>query len=323
MSGNRKKPARASAAFVVACFLSGCTAAPTSSLPGFQNATAFDFHVNSKPISLQLPSYSFRFLNDHLVSHGWSSTSACKYGSISADEPDRNEYGWLGRSFVYPFFEKEGIIWQERSPPLLRYNANHLFRSAMQRVPIYEDPDGTGAHNRVVGYEDREDGLRHLCHQAWVPLRMAIGIRLHERTVKEWIDILRAENPGLPMATGTETIGRNVWTTAFFPLRPITPGLFSSPYRYYILPIGDGRFTLLLRLAAVEESLQDPMGFAALGAVFRGILESVRVETWSEAASAEYQALRQAAVDKVLRDCHTKQQKNEKLDPRCVAMLAR
>ncbi len=308
---------------LMALWISGCTAIQEQALVNTGGVTVFDFGADRRPITGQLQSFYFRFLDKHYIAHGWPSTSACKYGLISADDPDRNAAGWMGRAFVFPFYEKDGVIWQERSAPYPTYNANHLFRSSIQRIPVFEDPDGASARKRVVRYEDRDDGFRALCYETWVPLRMGMVVRLHERTVTEWVDKLRAENPGLPLSTSSETIGPNVWTLVSFPLRPAKTGVYGGPYQYYILPIGDSRYTLLFRLAATEESLQDPMGFAALGAVFRSMLESVRVEPWSEATRAEYAALRQAAEAKVLRDCRARQQKSEELSARCVVVLGR
>lgn len=113
--------------------------------------------------------------------------------------------------YVFPIFEREGSIWQERleMPPT---KVNALFRSVKRQVPISTRQEGD-----VKGklgekrYEEREDGLGWMCEQNWQGIGMGVEMRFYERTLSQWTAILDETYPQRDLKKAWEVIGKNTW----------------------------------------------------------------------------------------------------------------
>lgn len=283
-------------------------AASSTLLAGCGNAIRASDEQHTRPGALDpaLPTeqtvydqYALKFLNRFRVSYKWYQSTGCRSGGIPVDDGNAvDSAGTRVRHFYTSPIEREGekIVRRTTSPDVPAADLTRFFRSVKHTVPVYAEKGGKTDFTQVTSYRNREEGWAAMCIQHWVGLNMSIDFRFFERTVDEWIAVLQSEYAGTSARGGHEMIGKNTWTTYTVPIQPAKLNNVSGPYKFYILPVGDSGFTVAFSLGANHYALSNPQGFVAMEALFRRILESMRIEPWTDQAQSEYEALRSKAV---------------------------
>ncbi len=286
-----------------ALVLAGCA----STLPEAGSRPQRNGQSHASPLnehSFPLRALTVRFLDRYLVTHSWLTSSACEHGSLAIEDLGDEFINHSGSRYVFPIYEEGGHLFQDWGRDEAPFKLDSFFRSIKVSEPIYAAPvAGAQGERRVVGFKDREDGLRPFCLETWEGLQVAIGMRWHQLSVPEWIKQLNAKHRESGTELSHEVIGGNTWTVVTVHLRPRKPNFVTGPYKFYLLPVGDTGFTIMFWLAATEEALANPIEFAVLGGVFRKMLESVSVEPWSEATAVRYGTLEQMALANLRQDC--------------------
>lgn len=205
--------------------------------------------------------------------------------------------------YVFPIFEREGSIWQERleMPPT---KVNALFRSVKRQVPISTRQEGD-----VKGklgekrYEEREDGLGWMCEQNWQGIGMGVEMRFYERTLSQWTAILDETYPQRDLKKAWEVIGKNTWMAYVATLQPPQLNMIGGPYKIYVTPVADSGFTIAISMRANQDSIKNPEAFQAMDVLFHRLLESVKVEPWTDLAASEVETTRLQAMEILKQDC--------------------
>lgn len=250
--------------------------------------------------------YKVKFLDKHRISFRWYGSTGCHVGGVVVDQENAvlQDGVTVRRLYTPPITMNEGKIFAAPFEPEDGFDdMTRFFRSVKRNVPVHPRRDGKTDFTQVIGYEDREEGLRATCLEHWVGLNMAIALRFFDRTVDEWIGVLESDYAGMGGKRGRETIGKNIWTTYTVPIQPAKPNNVSGPYKFYILPVADSGFTFAFSLGANHRTLNNRQGFSAIEALFHRVLESVQIEPWTDQDQVEHEALRILALEVSRKRC--------------------
>ncbi|NML25119.1 hypothetical protein [Zoogloea dura] len=205
--------------------------------------------------------------------------------------------------YVFPIFEREGSIWQERFEGGAT-GVNALFRSVKRQVPISTRQEGDVKDKPdEKRYEEREDGLGWMCEQNWQGIGMGVEMRFYERTLSQWTAILDETYPQRDLKKAWEVIGKNTWMAYVATLQPPQLNMIGGPYKIYVTPVADSGFTIAISMRANQESIKNPEAFQAMDVLFHRLLESVKVEPWTDLAASEVETTRLQAMEILKQDC--------------------
>ena len=236
-----------------------------------------------KPGALDVPMtgyydvYSFKFLDKYRVTHEWPVVSNCKYRKQpTLNRSDR----FKGEVYaVRDIYEDQEKTWQRFDLKLGPYNFDRFVRPTYKRqIPEF---DAAGKKTGRILEKD-ETGFEAVCFEAWVGTSHAMTLMLYKRTVNEWQSALGQWSQGSYVGTGSrkfsEDVSGNRWHVYRVEPTPRIPNRISGAFELRILPIGTSNYTLAIELAANQDSLQNPQAHANFQAIFRHLIESVKIE---------------------------------------------
>lgn len=255
------------------------------------------------PIPWNLKTYSFRFLDRYWIRHGWPVSSSCRYGSLRASAVDFDGFYRGGPMYVFPIYEREGSMWQERldKPPT---KVNAFFRSLKTKVPISVRKEGDLKGGLAEeNYTEREDGFTWMCGENWIGLEMSVAMKFHQRSQDQWAAILDETFPQQGLKKTWEKIGNNTWMAYTAALQSKQPNMLGGPYKIYVTPVADSGFTIAISMRANQDSIKNPEAFQAMDVLFHRLLESVKVEPWTDLAASEVEETRLKAMEILKQDC--------------------
>lgn len=241
--------------------------------------------------------YNVSLLNKYRIRYEWPLPArACKYGSMSTLGKEQDRY--TGEIFwVNPIFEEAGKTLQESFMGEPR-SFDSFVRSIKVQRPEYETVNGVRG---ISHYYENEEGLQPICFEAWVGSSHSLVMRLHKRDIATWKSQWSTYNP-----TGVWTekvIGANHWHA----LENAEVNLASSGtggwYLSYLTPVGDTGYTLALQLGATQQSLKSPQAHAAFQAMFKRLIESVKIEPLTPAIEADMAQLKAKAFEIGRQNC--------------------
>lgn len=247
--------------------------------------------------------YQVRLLDRYRVTHQWVNSSGCAYRGVEQTKLDSTVPGrfYIGRDI----YEDNGKTWL-RFEGMTPYDFDIYVRSVKKMYPVFAPPtkeeleaDRKDTMERIeysrrtgrmappsestrtpLRYEEHEDGLQPLCFEAWWGSSHRIGLALRKQTLKEMQDSYAARYPEGQWTTKiVNGMSWRAYEVAEDRLRPRPLNGTGGPYQYWLLPIGNTGYTMSLELGASKESLQYPQAHAAVQAVFRHLIESVKIES--------------------------------------------
>lgn len=181
---------------------------------------------------------------------------------------------------------------------------NALFRSVKRRVPISTRREGDAKETPdEKKYEEREDGFGWMCGENWIGIEMSAIMQFHQLSQGEWAAILDEEFPQQGLKKTWEKFGHNTWMAYTAVLQPKQPNMLGGPYKVYVTPVADSGFTIAISMRANQESIKNPEAFQAMDVLFHRLLESVKVEPWTELAASEVETTRLHAMEILKQDC--------------------
>jgi hypothetical protein len=253
------------------------------------------------PVATNFNEYHFRFLDKYRVVHAWPVTSACKYaGHGTQYQMGETSYGEV--QSVLDIYEEGGTTRQRDASP--GWNFNRFVRSIKVQRPVYDTVNGVRG---IVRYEENEEGLQPICFEAWVGSSHAVTIFLYQRTVGQWQDALAKWSKGAYLGKdatqGNDTVMGNRWHVYRLPLKPREMNRAAGAYELRILPIGDTGYTFAMEFGATVESLENPQAHAAFQAMFKRLIESVKIEPLTPTIEAEMAQLKAKAFEIVRQNC--------------------
>lgn len=217
--------------------------------------------------------YQFEFLRRYKITHAWPLPArACKYRSLPTLNRGKDRY--KGEIFSAPeIYEADHQTWQASNTGQGPWNFDRFVRPTYKRqIPEF----GPGGIKTGRMLDKEEVGLEPVCFEAWVGTSHTLILRLHKRDLTTWKALWSGYNPSgkweQKIVNGIhwwalENAEENLQTTG-------TGGWFQS----WITPLGNTGYSLAIQLGANKQSLQHPQAHANFQAMFRHLIESVRVE---------------------------------------------
>ena len=229
------------------------------------------------PVTGYYDAYSFKLLDKYRVTHEWPVVSNCKYRK----QPTLNRSDRF-RGEVYAvrdIYEDEGKTWQRFDLNIGPYDFDRFVRPTYKReIPEF---DAAGKKTGRILEKD-EIGLDPVCFEAWVGTSHATTLMLYKRTVNEWQSALGQWSQGAYVGPGSrkfsEDVSGNRWHVYRVEPKPRISNRIAGAFELRILPIGTSGYTLAIELAANQDSLQHPQAHANFQAMFRHLIESVKIE---------------------------------------------
>ena len=294
----------ATGCLAIACLLGACSFASQQLSDKRMEDQLLRPGALDSPVATNFDEYLFKFMDKYRIVHAWPVTSACKYSKL------RTKYtmGEMSYGDVYSvddIYEDGNITKQRDVTPGTDFN--RFVRSVLVRRPVYATTSDGIKGNEIAGYYENEEGFKPICFEAWAGTSHAVTIFLHKRTVNEWKEALTRWSLGSYMRAdakqSVEIVTGNSWHVFRLPLKPREMNRVAGSYELRILPIGNTGYTMALELGANVESLQNPQAHAAFEAMFKRLIESVKIEPLTPAIEAEMAQLKSQAFEIVRKDC--------------------
>ena len=220
--------------------------------------------------------YQFKFLDKYRITHEWPRNSkGCQYAGLSTLNVKDGSHGEFYA--IRDIYEEGGSTKQRDAHPT--WNFDRFVRPTYKRqIPEF---DAAGKKTGRILEKD-ETGFEAVCFEAWVGTSHAMTLMLYKRTVNEWQSALGQWSQGSYVGPGSrkfsEDVSGNRWHVYRVEPTPRIPNRISGAFELRILPIGTSNYTLAIELAANQDSLQNPQAHANFQAIFRHLIESVKIE---------------------------------------------
>lgn len=214
--------------------------------------------------------YQFKFLDKYRITHEWPRNSkGCQYAGL----PTLNvKDGFHGEFYAIRDIYEEGNSTKQRDAHP-SWNFDRFVRPTYKRqIPEF---DAAGKKTGRMLEKD-ETGLEPVCFEAWVGTSHTLILRLHKRDLATWKTMWSEYNPSGKWAQKQmngihwwvlENEEKDLQSTG-------TGGWFQS----WLAPVGNTGYALAIQLGANRQSLQHPQAHANFQAMFRHLLESVKIE---------------------------------------------
>lgn len=228
------------------------------------------------PITGYYDVYSFKLLTQYRVTHDWPVVSNCKYSKVATLGRKQDRY--KGEIYAVDDIYEEGSSTKQRGAHP-SWNFDRFVRPTYKRqIPEF----GPGGIKTGRMLEKEEVGLEPVCFEAWVGTSHAMTLMLYRRTLNDWQEALGQWSQGSYAAPSSkkfvEDVSGNRWHVYRVEPGPRVMNRIAGAFELRILSIGQTNYTLALELTANQDSLQHPQAHANFQAMFRHLIESVRVE---------------------------------------------
>lgn len=204
--------------------------------------------------------YQFKFLDKYKITHQFPrAANHCQYGKL----PTLNiKDGYSGEVWnVTDIFEKDGHTWQTSSKPDKPFNIDQYTRPEWQ--------NGTDSN----GNPRAAKGFQSMCFETWQGTQHFLSISLNKRKLA--IPNIYGFKDGV---ISHQTIGNNHWDIQKFDYQPYAINSSGRLVESWVLPIADTDYTFIFEFGANQDSLQHPQSHAQMQAIFKHLIESVKIE---------------------------------------------
>jgi len=206
------------------------------------------------PISVptEYPGYSYKFLGKYRISHDW--------------------YG-MGCHYHGPVVGVQGDIYEQDG---------HTFQAGVaepkpQNIDRYTRPEWTA--NGYQGQPVTNKGFNPVCFESWYGTQHYISVALNRRTLDQ-PNVYGFKDGQI----SHQVIGKYNWWVQKFDLIPYQPNSAGRLAESWVLPVADTGYVFVFEFGANLESLNHPEAHAQMQAIFKHLIESVKIEPISAAA---------------------------------------
>lgn len=226
-----------------------------------------------KPGALDLPinqtyrSYKYVFLDKYKVTHDWVFVGSCSYGSVE-DVSGKTVY-------TGNIFEKDERTYVDRESSAYPKDSRYKYGIKNLNITKYTRPEWqNGTYSN--GNPRIAKGFQPMCNQAWQISQHVIEIELRKQNINELMAAAKKYDPKLVFET--RQVNNNKWQVRYSELGPAPLNGAGGPFQTWLLPIGDTGYTFIFGLGANQDSLQHPQAHAQMQAIFKHLIESVKIE---------------------------------------------
>lgn len=209
--------------------------------------------------------YQYKFLDKYQISHDFVMTGGCSYYGPPVGIKDIIPGTNYAIRPATDIFEKDNHTWQETI----------YGRSDPRNIDRYTRPEwqnGTDAN----GKPRIAKGFQSMCSQSWYSSQHVLNIELRKQNIDDLMAAAKKYDPKLVFET--RVVNGNKWQVRFSDLGPAPLNGAGGPFQTWLLPIGDTGYTFIFGLGANQDSLKYPQAHAQMQAIFKHLIESVKIE---------------------------------------------
>lgn len=257
---------------------------------------AFNSRANDrrllKPGALDLPideiykKYQYNFLDKYKITHDFIMASGCSYIAkkpvgIYDLLPGKN----YAMSEAVDIYEKDNHTYQRTYPfndinHLNPINFDRYVRSVKVIGPMAREAETDRWGHRYIDtsklppeYKEVEQGFQPICFESWQNTQHFLTIYLNKRTL-EFPNIYGLKDGVI----SHEKVGDNNWWVQKFDYQPYKINSSGRVVESWVLPVANTGYVFIFELGANQDSLKNPQAHTQMQAIFRYLIESVKIE---------------------------------------------
>ena len=212
--------------------------------------------------------YNFNFLNKYRIAHAYISTDKCHYANDNEKSlKTKRPLPYYGYDFIY-----ETLPIYEIDNHTLQAYTNDPHPKKLDRYTLPEYIQGTDSKGNPMIAK----GFNPICFESWGGTSHTLVVKLYKQDVATWRQKLTKANPDGKFKE--ETIGGNTWLVQTNPIAERRINSTGGAFLHYTTAIADTGYTLTMQLGANQDSLQHPQAHAQMQAIFKHLIESVKIE---------------------------------------------
>lgn len=215
------------------------------------------------PIRETYVRYQYKFLNQYRITHDFILGGGCEYRGkpvgINNVLPGKN-YAPFTAKDIFETGEHTyiDVYLKNASTPI---NIDRYVRPEWQM-----GPDRDGQYRTVKGFAP-------MCAEAWLSTQHFLTVYLNKRVLNK---------PNVYGLDGGvishQVVGKNNWWVQTFDLAPYRSNGAGRLVESWVLPIHETGYVLVFEFGANQDSLKHPQTHAQMQAIFRHLIESVKIE---------------------------------------------
>ena len=216
------------------------------------------------PVRDVYDTYQYKFLDKYKISHQFLRVSGCSYwavGTLGVKD------GYTGEIWdVKDIFEKDNHTYQR---VYMKKDVNEQYPIS---IDFYVRPEFDRGLDPYGNPLPMGKGFQPMCFESW-------GGTSHKALQKRPCNLendLAQINPNGKFSE--EIIGSNLWLVQINDVGQRALNVTGGTYLHYSTAIGNTGYTLTIQLGANQDSLKYPQAHAKMQAIFKHLIESVKIE---------------------------------------------
>jgi len=223
------------------------------------------------PINEIYKKYQYNFLDQYKITHDFIMASGCNYRvkkpiGIKDLIPSAN----YAISEALDIFEQNNHTYQRSYQTK---DINHLNPDNIDRYVRPEFDRGLDPYGNPL---PKGKGFQPMCFESWGGTSHVLAIKLYKKDIATWKSDLSQVNPNGKFTE--ETINGNKWLVQTNDIGQRALNGTGGAYLHYSTAIGNTGYTLTIQLGANQDSLKYPQAHAQMKAIFKHLIESVKIE---------------------------------------------
>jgi len=222
------------------------------------------------PVSDVYIKYQYSFLNKYQITHDFILAGGCTYnvGGVGIkDVPTGSNYVLKRAPSIFERDEHTYVsVFQTKDVNQL--NPRNIDRYVRPEFDRGLDPYGNPL--------PKGKGFQPMCFESWGGTSHVLAIKLYKKDIATWKSDLSQVNPNGKFTE--ETINGNKWLVQTNDIAQRALNGTGGAYLHYSTAIGNTGYTLTIQLGANQDSLKYPQAHAQMKAIFKHLIESVKIE---------------------------------------------
>lgn len=218
------------------------------------------------PIAKIYERFQYKFLDHYKITHDFVMSGSCHYYGPPVGIKDIIPGNNYAISPVLDIFEKGNHTYTKA------YQNNDVAKLNPTNIDRYTRPEwqnGTDSNGKPMIAK----GFQPMCFETWQGTQHFLTIYLNKR---------KLINPNIygfkDGVISHQTIGNNHWDIQKFDYQPYAINSSGRLVESWVLPVADTGYTFIFELGANQDSLKYPQAHAQMQAIFKHLIESVKIE---------------------------------------------
>lgn len=221
------------------------------------------------PIAKIYERFQYKFLDHYKITHDFVMSGSCHYYGPPVGIKDIIPGNNYAISPVLDIFEKGNHTYTKA------YQNNDVAKLNPTNIDRYTRPEwqnGTDSNGKPMIAK----GFQPMCFQSWDGTSHTLSVKLYKQDITTWQQKLTIANPNGKFSE--ELIGSNKWLVQTNQIAERHINSTGGAFLHYTTVIADTGYTLTIQLGANQDSIQHPAAHVQMQAIFKHLIESVKIE---------------------------------------------